>query len=234
MTEKKVPPKEEKDSGQSTNAGMDEEHQDNNKKAIERFNGAKRFMSLNELELALENVGDALSIETIDDDNYNRADVLFLATQICRRAKEHKMALDYIEDGIKCVNPYRADGPKFVLAKAVIYLQIAENETNNSRRRKELNKAIESLKMTISVSEVLINRRTKYRFEAKDVATIKRYHQIAIFDIAYAYDLAGYRREAIHSLDRLFELYPHFKLENTSFELYTKIWTEKSVLHIAT
>ena len=143
------------------------------------------------------------------------------------------MALDYIEDGIKSVNPYRVDGPKFMLAKGVVLLQIAETEQSASKREKHLGTAIESFKMAISVSGVLLARKTKYRFEAKDISIIRRYQQISLFDAAYAHDLAGHRRDAIASLDRLFELYPHFRVEKTPFELYDKILAEKRVVHIA-
>ena len=206
---------------------------ENNRKAMALFRGAKRYLCLNELILAQENIDEALSIETMDDDNYNRADAYFLATQICRRAKEYAMALDYIEDGIKSVNPYRGDGPKFVLAKGVVLLQIAEIEQSASKRKKYLDSAIESFKMAVSVSDVLLSSKAKYNFEAKEILTIKRYQKIAIFDLAYAHNIAGQRREAIASLDRLFELYPDFRVEKTPFELYNKILSEKKILHIA-
>ncbi len=233
MTGKNIKAKPELDDASDFPAESDGDALDNNKKAFKFYREARRFVNLNELELALENVQDALSIDTVDDDNYNRADVYFLAMQICRRAKEYVMALDYIEDGIKCVNPYRVDGPKFVLAKGVVLLQIAETEQNASKRGKRLGTAIESFKMAVSVSGVLLDRKTKYRFEAKDISTIRGYQQIALFDIAYAHDLSGHRRDAIVSLDRLFELYPHFRVEETPFELYDKILAEKRIVHIA-
>ena len=206
---------------------------ENNKKAMDIFRGAKRYLHLNELVLAQENVDEAISIDTMDDDNYNRADAYFLAMQICRRAKEYSMALDYIEEGIKSVNPYRGDGPKFVLAKGVILLQVAEVEQSTSKREKYIDSAIESFKMAVSVSDVLLSRKSKYHFDANEVITIKKYQQMAIFNLAYAHDIGGHRREAIASLDRLFELYPHFRVEKTPFELYNKILAEKKVLHIA-
>jgi len=206
---------------------------DNNKKAMDVFRGAKRYLLLNELVLAQENIDEAISIDTMDDDNYNRADAYFLAMQICRRAKEYAMALEYIEEGIKCVNPYRGDGPKFVLAKGVILLQVAEVEQSSSKREKYIDGAIESFKMAVSVSDVLLSRKSKYHFDAIDVVTIKKYQQMAIFDLAYAHDIGGHRREAIASLDRLFDMYPHFRVEKTPFKLYNKILAEKKMLHIA-
>jgi len=112
--------------------------------------------------LAQENIDEALSIDTMDDDNYNRADAYFLAMQICRRAKEYSMALEYIEEGIKSVNPYRGDGPKFVLAKGVILLQMAELEHSASKREKHMDAAIESFKMAVSVSDVCVQKRKAY------------------------------------------------------------------------
>ena len=206
---------------------------ENNKKAMDVFRGAKRYLRLNELILAQENIDEALSTDTMDDDNYNRADAYFLAMQICRRAKEYSMALDYIEEGIKSVNPYRGDGPKFVLAKGVILLQTAELEHSASKREKHMDAAIESFKMAVSVSDVLLSRKSKYHFDESEVLTIKKYQQMAIFNLAYAHDITGHRRESIASLDRLFEMYPHFRVEKTPFELYNKILAEKKKLHIA-
>jgi len=216
-----------------TPTGVDDQQFENNKSAQKLFKSAKRFANLNELELALENIEEALSIDTVDDDNYNKADAYFLATQICRRAKEYTMALKFAEEGIRTVNPYRPDGPKFVLAKGVALLQMTDTEPRDSKRKKLLDKAIESFKMAATVSEVLLNQKVEYRFEPKDISTIKRYLTVAIFDSAYANDLAGNRRQAIEALDRLFELDPHFCVPNTTFELYRKIRDEKRVLHIA-
>ncbi len=206
---------------------------DKNKSALELFRSAKRFANLNELELALENVEEALSIDTVDDDNYNQADAYFLATQICRRAKEYTMALKFVEEGIRTVNPYRPDGPKFVLAKGVTLLQMADAKSGGSKREEFLGKAIDSFKMAVTVSEVLLNQKVEYRFEPKDISTIKRYLTVAIYDSAYANDLLGNRRQAIEALDRLFEFDPHFSVPDSAFELYHKIRDEKRVLHIA-
>ncbi|MEA3343169.1 MAG: hypothetical protein U9Q92_03305 [archaeon] len=216
-----------------TPIGIDDQQIDKNKSAQKLFKSAKRFANLNELELALENIEEALSIDTVDDDDYNQADAYFLATQICRRAKEYTMALKFVEEGIKTVNPYRPDGPKFVLAKGVTLLQLADAKSGGSKRKKHLDKAIDSFKMAVTVSEVLLNQKVEYRFEPKDISTIKRYLTVAIYDSAYANDLLGNRRQAIEALDRLFEFDPHFSVPDSTFELYHKIRDEKRVLHIA-
>lgn len=216
-----------------TTTRFDEERLENNKKAHELYCSARRFMNLNELELALETIDEAFDLNTTDDDDYNKADAYFLAAQICRRVKDYDAALEYIENAITSVNPYREDSPKFALAKGVILLQLIDTWSHNSKRKKKLAMAIESFKMAITVSEVLMNQKVEYRFGVNDIATIKKYHQIAIFDIAYAYDFIGNRRAAIESLDRLFELYPSFSVEKTSFRLYSKIRDEKRVMHIA-
>ncbi|MFH1127190.1 MAG: hypothetical protein ABIG84_01520 [archaeon] len=227
------PEKKEDNPASVASVAVDSETLENNKKAYGLCKSTRRFMNLNELDLALENIQEAISLDTVDDDRYNIADAYFLATQICRRLKDYQSALKYIEEGIKTVNPYRPDSPKFVLAKGVIYLQSREYEKKEKKIKKELASAIEGFRMAITVSEMLLNQKTEYRFEAKDISVIKKYHTIAIFDLAYANDLMGYRRESIAALDRLFELYPDFSIHETSFELYHKIRDEKRVMHIA-
>lgn len=206
--------------------------EDNNRKATDLFREAKRFTSLGELSLAIENINMAISLDTIDNAEYNKADAYFLAGQVCRRMKEFRMALDYIEKGIRSVNPYRKDSPKFALSKGVILLQMAEIE-NEMAVKKLLFGAIESFKMAVTVAEVLLDNRSEHCIEPQDITVVKKYHMIAIFDLAYAHDLAGDRRSSIEVLDRLFEIYPHIHVGDTTFELFEKIRQEKIVSHTA-
>lgn len=206
--------------------------EDNNRKATDLFREAKRFTSLGELCLAIENINRAVSLETIDNAEYNKGDAYFLAAQICRRMKEFRMALDYIERGIRAVNPYRKDSPKFALSKGVIQLQMAEVE-HETAVKKLLFGAIESFKMAVTVAEVLLDNRNEHSFEPHDILVVQKYHMISIFDLAYAHDLAGDRRSSIEVLDRLFEIYPHIHVGSTTFDLFEKIRQEKIVSHTA-
>jgi len=206
--------------------------EDINKKATDLFREAKRFTSLGELPLAMENIDLAISLETVDNAEYNKADAYFLAAQLCRRMNEFKHALDYIEKGIRCVNPYRKDSPKFALSKGVIQLQMAEVE-HETAVKKLLAGAIESFKMAVTVAEVLLGKKKDHCFEPQDLLVVKKYHMISIFDLAYAHDLSGDRRSSIEVLDRLFELYPHIHVGSTTFELFDKIQQEKAVSHTA-
>lgn len=206
--------------------------EDNNRKATDLFREAKRFTSLGELRLAIENINRAISLDTVDNAEYNKADAYFLAGQVCRRMKDFRMALDYIEKGIRTVNPYRKDSPKFALSKGVIQLQLSEIEHEQTVKKLYFG-AIESFKMAVTVAEVLLDNRNNHSFEPQDLAVIKKYHTIAIFDLAYSHDLAGDRRSSIEVLDRLFEIYPHIHVGNTTFELFEKIRQEKMVSHTA-